>query len=121
MNASPIAFVFHVFMLLRSKQMFRHHFSYRFILFYFIQFNSDAAHGGQRVVTVLMYLSTPEEGGETVFPNADEKPNYGEGWSDCARRGLSVKAVKGNALLFYSLHPDGTPDIKSTHGSCPVS
>lgn len=25
----------------------------------------------------------------------------GEGWSDCAKRGLSVKAIKGSALLFY--------------------
>ncbi len=25
--------------------------------------NSDPKHGGQRVVTMLMYLSTPEEGG----------------------------------------------------------
>jgi prolyl 4-hydroxylase len=28
--------------------------------------NADPAHGGQRVATVLMYLSTPDEGGETV-------------------------------------------------------
>ena len=44
----------------------------------------------------------------------------GEGWSDCARRGLAVKAVKGNALLFYSLKPNGEEDSASTHGSCPT-
>lgn len=82
--------------------------------------NSDPAHGGQRVATVLMYLTTPEEGGETVFPYADQRTE-GEGWSECALRGLSVKAVKGNALLFYGLNPDGTNDPSSTHGSCPVS
>jgi hypothetical protein len=32
-------------------------------------------NGGQRIVTFLMYLSTPEEGGETVFPFADLKVN----------------------------------------------
>jgi prolyl 4-hydroxylase len=29
-------------------------------------YNSRPENGGQRVVTVLMYLSSPEEGGETV-------------------------------------------------------
>lgn len=81
--------------------------------------NSDASHGGQRVATVLMYLTTPEEGGETVFPYGEKKVE-GEGWSECALRGLAVKATKGNALLFYGLKPDGTPDPTSTHGSCPV-
>lgn len=81
--------------------------------------NSDPKKGGQRVATVLMYLSTPEEGGETVFPNADRKVNGSE-WSDCARKGLAVKSVKGNALLFYSLKPDGSEDPTSLHGSCPT-
>ena len=44
----------------------------------------------------------------------------GEGWSDCARRGLAVKAIKGNALLFYGLKPNGDEDPSSTHGSCPT-
>jgi hypothetical protein len=33
-------------------------------------------NGGQRIVTFLMYLSTPEEGGETVFPYADLKVKF---------------------------------------------
>jgi prolyl 4-hydroxylase len=82
-------------------------------------FNTDPTHGGQRYATLLMYLSTPEEGGETVFPYADSKVS-GPGWSDCALQGLSVKAIKGNAVLFFSLHPDGSEDIASTHGSCPT-
>lgn len=45
----------------------------------------------------------------------------GEGWSECARRGLAVKAVKGAALLFYSLKPNGEEDPASTHGSCPTT
>lgn len=36
-------------------------------------YNSRPDNGGQRVATVLIYLATPEEGGETVFPHADKK------------------------------------------------
>jgi prolyl 4-hydroxylase len=83
------------------------------------KYNSNAAHGGQRFMTVLTYLSTPDEGGETVFPYATPKVS-GPGWSECATRGLAVKAIKGNAIIFFSLNPDGTEDITSTHGSCPI-
>lgn len=33
---------------------------------------------------------------------------------------LAVKPSKGDALLFFSLHPNATTDTKSLHGSCPV-
>ncbi len=81
--------------------------------------NSDPSHGGQRIATVLMYLTTPEEGGETVFPQGSPKVE-GPEWSECAKKGLAVKSVRGNALLFYSLHPDGREDPRSLHGSCPT-
>ncbi|KAK3227771.1 hypothetical protein Dsin_007633 [Dipteronia sinensis] len=78
--------------------------------------------GGHRIVTVLMYLSDVEKGGETIFPNSEEKMSQqkDESWSECARNGYAVKTRKGDALLFYSLHPDATTDPKSLHGSCPV-
>ena len=72
-----------------------------------------------------MYLATPEEGGETVFPDAVEQsaPGAVEGapLSECARRGLANRPYKGDMLLFYSLTPDGKPDERSLHASCPVT
>eukprot|EP01026_Neomeris_dumetosa_P079404 TRINITY_DN86746_c0_g1_i4.p1 TRINITY_DN86746_c0_g1~~TRINITY_DN86746_c0_g1_i4.p1 ORF type:complete len:349 (-),score=30.08 TRINITY_DN86746_c0_g1_i4:213-1193(-) len=82
--------------------------------------NALPENGGQRIVTVLMYLSTPEEGGETVFPSAAQRV-YGDEWSTCARKGYAVKATKGDALMFYGLHPNGTADPTSLHGSCPTT
>lgn len=35
-------------------------------------------------------------------------------------QGLSVKAVKGDAVLFYALQANGSTDLSSEHGSCPV-
>lgn len=66
-----------------------------------------------------MYLSTPEEGGETVFPEAElQSPR--EGLSACVQKGLANKPQKGDMLLFYSLNPDGSVDERSLHESCPT-
>ncbi|CAI0455771.1 unnamed protein product [Linum tenue] len=87
---------------------------------------ANQALGGHRIATVLMYLSNVAKGGETIFPNAEvisegkESQPKADDLSDCAKDGYSVKPEKGDALLFFSLHPDATTDPLSLHGSCPV-
>jgi prolyl 4-hydroxylase len=61
--------------------------------------------GGQRIATFIIYLNTPEEGGETIFPKV----------------GLKITPVKGKALLFYNVTESGAVDPESLHGGAPVT
>lgn len=68
---------------------------------------------------LLFTSSDVEDGGETVFPsvtvNSSSSPFYNE-LSECAKKGLSVKPKMGDALLFWSMRPDGSLDPTSLHG-----
>ncbi|KAG2726186.1 hypothetical protein I3843_01G098300 [Carya illinoinensis] len=77
----------------------------------------NVKRGGQRIATILMYLSDNVEGGETYFPMA------GSGECSCGGKmvkGLSVKPNKGDAVLFWSMGLDGESDPNSIHGGCEV-
>ncbi|XP_060073626.1 prolyl 4-hydroxylase subunit alpha-1-like [Ylistrum balloti] len=59
---------------------------------------------GDRIATWMFYLSTVEEGGATIFPKLN----------------LRVVPLKGSAIFWYNLLPNGDLDIRSQHASCPV-
>ena len=54
------------------------------------------------IVTALLCLSTPEEGGATYFPNAKPKA-------------FRVKPKRGMLVVWYSCTPEGTEDLNSEH------
>ncbi|KAJ6948872.1 prolyl 4-hydroxylase 9 [Populus alba x Populus x berolinensis] len=84
-------------------------------------FNPDeyGPQPSQRVASFLLYLSSVEEGGETMFPFENGSVvSSGFEYKQCV--GLKVKPRQGDGLLFYSLFPNGTIDRTSLHGSCPV-
>jgi prolyl 4-hydroxylase len=58
--------------------------------------------GGQRVGTVVMYLSTPQQGGGTSFPEV----------------ALEVAPIKGNAVFFSYDRPH--PISRTLHAGTPV-
>ena len=72
-----------------------------------------------RIATVLIYLrATDLEGGETAFPSSDAWIGDGKSkgpFSDCAEGHVAAKPKKGDALMFYSLKPDGESDVASLH------
>ncbi len=87
-------------------------------------------NGGKRIATVLMFLREPTSGGETSFPQGTPLPETKAaflankdklsecGWND--GNGFSVIPKKGEAVLFFSFHINGTNDPFANHASCPT-
>lgn len=60
--------------------------------------------GRQREATLLIYLSGPEVGGETIFPKLN----------------LRVAPTPGTAIFWRNVRPDGSIDERTLHGGAPV-
>lgn len=77
----------------------------------FITESEEAAFGaerrsyGQRICTVLVYLSDDYDGGETEFP----------------RLNWRYKGKTGDALVFWNLSAQGAPERNSLHAGLPVT
>lgn len=61
---------------------------------------------GDRLATMLFYLETVEEGGDTTFINV--------------LPGVSTQAVKGSGVFWHNLKKNGKGDLRTKHAACPV-
>ncbi|KAL4716402.1 hypothetical protein ACJJTC_006764 [Scirpophaga incertulas] len=59
---------------------------------------------GNRIATILFYMSDVAQGGATVF----------------TKLGLSLFPIKGAAAFWLNLHPSGEGDLATRHAACPV-
>ncbi|XP_055381324.1 prolyl 4-hydroxylase subunit alpha-1-like [Condylostylus longicornis] len=59
---------------------------------------------GNRIATVLFYMSDVAEGGGTTWPNIQ----------------VTTSAKKGSAAFWYNLYADGAPDYLARHSACPI-
>ncbi|KAM7504770.1 hypothetical protein LguiB_003674 [Lonicera macranthoides] len=74
------------------------------------------------MATVIFYLSNVSLGGQILFPESELKNSQSKNkiWSDCTKSSITLKPMKGNAILFFNLHPSTAPDLSSSHARCPV-
>lgn len=72
---------------------------------------------GPLMATVILHLSNATQGGQILFPESVTKSSS---WSNCRNNSEVLQPVKGNAVLFFSLNLNTSPDKSSLHARCPV-
>ncbi|KAH8363240.1 hypothetical protein KR084_007482 [Drosophila pseudotakahashii] len=83
------------------------HYSQHMDWFYQASFDAglvSSSELGNRIATVLFYLSDVEQGGGTAFPQL---------------RTL-LKPQKYAAAFWHNLHASGVGDVRTQHGACPI-
>ncbi len=84
-------------------QQFKAHYDY------FVPGSEDfkiySKDGGQRTWTFMIYLNQDCEGGQTEF----------------VKLGRSFTPIKGTALVWNNLHPDGMPNEETLHHAHPIT
>ncbi|KAJ4838424.1 hypothetical protein Tsubulata_020694 [Turnera subulata] len=78
---------------------------------------STAVLSGHLMATLVIYLSDVTRGGEILFPASEIN---GQKWSDCIKTSSVLRPVKGNAVLFFSVHLNASLDTSSSHARCPI-
>jgi prolyl 4-hydroxylase len=66
-------------------------------------YQEELREGGQRTLTLLVYMNEGFEGGETHFPTAGQR----------------YKGKKGDALFFWNVDWNGAPDQRTLHAGLP--
>jgi len=105
---------------------------------YELHVDSDPKSDVGRPMTILVYLSDVESGGETLFPVTDKnkamcRAVWHEGGSDSPRTFgvknccdanvpgiVRISPKQGRAIMFFSHDVAGQVDPKSEHAACPV-
>ncbi|KAK2998746.1 hypothetical protein RJ639_023185, partial [Escallonia herrerae] len=74
------------------------------------------------MATVILYLLNVSQGGQILFPESElgNSQMKNKILSDCTKSSYALRPTRGNALLFFNLHPNTTPDQSSSHARCPV-
>ncbi|KAL4575819.1 hypothetical protein LXL04_011906 [Taraxacum kok-saghyz] len=72
--------------------------------------------------TIIMYLSNITQGGHIIFPQAElgKSKVKSKISNDCTKSSEITKPMKGDAILFFNLHPNTSLDPSSMHARCPV-
>lgn len=67
------------------------------------------------MATVILYLSNVSQGGQLLFPQSKSGI-----WTDCSKSSSIFRHSRGDAIVFFNLHLNATPDRSSRHARCPV-
>ncbi|KAL8153476.1 hypothetical protein V2J09_011236 [Rumex salicifolius] len=78
------------------------------------------------MATVILYLSNATQGGELVFPDStvSDRSYLSAREKNSIQKEVKssewLKPTKGNAILFFNVHPNTSPDKSSSHERRPL-